>query len=251
MSNADSLVLSESELALMAMDRGRWVEAAEHAELAVATIDEHRMQDYATSVPTFVAAARLAVHRGDLEEANRQLTGAMRARPLCTYALPFLALCVRLELAKAYWIKGDRSSPATRDGRHFAPSARSWCSGRGVSPDRRIERAAGIGRRVASTPSRAPVDPVSADASHFWRDRGPVHLPQHRQHTGRLHLSKAGRLITQRRGATSLVRARTSAYSERQLRKWPADDGVTYTTAGIAPALTLLEATWTHRTGPW
>ena len=70
MSNADSLVLSESELPLMAMDRGRWAEAAEHVELAVATIDEHRMQDYATSVPTFAAAARLAVHRRDLKEAN-------------------------------------------------------------------------------------------------------------------------------------------------------------------------------------
>ena len=30
MSNTDSLVLSESELALLAMDRGRWAEAAEH-----------------------------------------------------------------------------------------------------------------------------------------------------------------------------------------------------------------------------
>lgn len=84
----------------------------------------------------------------------------MQARPLSTYALPFLALWVRLELAKAYWIKGDRSSPATRDGRYFAPSARSLCSGRagrGVSPDRRIERAAGIGRRVPSTPSRSRI----------------------------------------------------------------------------------------------
>ena len=63
----------------MAMDRGRWTEAAEHVELAVATIDEHRMQDYATSVPTFVAAARLAVHRGDLKEANRQPSSAILA----------------------------------------------------------------------------------------------------------------------------------------------------------------------------
>jgi hypothetical protein len=63
----------------MAMDRGRWAEAAEHVELAVATIDEHRMQDYATSVPTFVAAARLAVHRGYLKEANRQPSSAILA----------------------------------------------------------------------------------------------------------------------------------------------------------------------------
>ena len=34
----------------------------------------------------------------------------MRARPSCTYALPFLALRVRLELAKASWINGDRAT---------------------------------------------------------------------------------------------------------------------------------------------
>ena len=56
----------------------------------------------ALRVPTFAAAARLAVHRGDLNEASRQLTRGMQARPLSTYALPFLALWVRLELAKAY-----------------------------------------------------------------------------------------------------------------------------------------------------
>ena len=110
MSNADTLVVSESELALLAMDRGRWAEAAEHLERALAAIDEHRMHDYAASVLAFAGAARLAVHRGDLTEANRQLTRAMRARPSCTFALPFLAVRVRLQLAKVYWAIADHAT---------------------------------------------------------------------------------------------------------------------------------------------
>ena len=102
MSNPDSFVLSQSQLALLAMDRGRWVAAAEHVDGALDAIDKHRMHDYATCVLTFAAAARLAVHRGDRTEADRQLTQAMRARPSCTFVLPLLAVRVRLQLAKVY-----------------------------------------------------------------------------------------------------------------------------------------------------
>ena len=101
MSNADSLVLSESELALLAMDRGRWAEAAQHVNRALTAIDEHRMHDYATSRLAAAAAARLGLRRGDRTQANRQLTRAMRARPCCTFALPFLAVRIRLHLTKA------------------------------------------------------------------------------------------------------------------------------------------------------
>jgi len=101
--NTDVIVLSESELALLAMDRGRWAEAAGLVEVALAAIDDARMHDYATSVLAFAAAARLAVHRGDLMEANRELTRAMRARPSLTFATPFLAVRLRLQLAKVYW----------------------------------------------------------------------------------------------------------------------------------------------------
>jgi DNA-binding CsgD family transcriptional regulator len=108
--NADCLVLSESELALVAMDRGRWTEAAERVEQALAVIDEHRMHDYATGVLTFAAAARLAVHRGDPNEADRQITRAMRARLSCTFALPFLAVGTRLQLAKVHLARGEHST---------------------------------------------------------------------------------------------------------------------------------------------
>ena len=107
MSNTDSFVDSEAELAVLAMDRGQWAAAADHLQRALGAIDEFRMQDYPTSLLAFAGAARLAVHRGDLDEAERQLTQAMRARPSVTFAVPYLAVRARLQLAKVYWALGD------------------------------------------------------------------------------------------------------------------------------------------------
>jgi LuxR family maltose regulon positive regulatory protein len=90
--NADTIILSGAELAVLAMDAGRWAEAAEHLDLALATVEDRRLDDYAISVLAFAAAARLAVHRGDPKEADRQLARAMRARPLCTFVFR-MSLC--------------------------------------------------------------------------------------------------------------------------------------------------------------
>ena len=68
------------------------------------------MHDYATSLLAFAAAARLAVHRGDATEADRQLAHAMRARPSCTFVLPFFAVRLRLQLAKVYRASGDATT---------------------------------------------------------------------------------------------------------------------------------------------
>ena len=109
-SNADCLVLSESELALLAMDRGRWDEAGARLERALAVVEEHRMHDYATSVLAVAVAARHAVHRGDLEQADRLIARAMRARPACTFVMPFFAVGVRMQLAKVHLARGDVST---------------------------------------------------------------------------------------------------------------------------------------------
>ena len=105
-----TFVLSESELALLAMDSGRWPDAAEHLTSALDTIDEHRLHDYAMSVLAFAGAARLALHRADLDETNRQLARGMRARPICTFVLPWLAVRLRLQLAKVYLALADATA---------------------------------------------------------------------------------------------------------------------------------------------
>ncbi|HET9899736.1 MAG TPA: LuxR C-terminal-related transcriptional regulator, partial [Actinomycetes bacterium] len=108
--NTDVFVLCESELALLAMDRGQWSTAAGHLEAAFTAIEESRMYDYATSVLAFAGAARLAVHRGNRAETDRQLTQAMRARPSLTYVLPTLAVRPRLVLARVYIAIGDHTT---------------------------------------------------------------------------------------------------------------------------------------------
>ena len=108
--NTDNLVLSESELAVLTMDRGRWAAADEHLERALAAIDEHGMHDYPTSVLAFAEAARLALHQGNRKQMDRELTRAMRARPSLTYVLPYLAVRARLQLAKVYLAMADQTT---------------------------------------------------------------------------------------------------------------------------------------------
>jgi LuxR family maltose regulon positive regulatory protein len=97
--NTDTIAFGESSLALLAMDRGEWAEAAEHLDAAARTIEEHRMHDYALATLAFVGSARLAMHRGDLKETERQATRAMRAAPYYSLAHPTDAVPQRLKNA--------------------------------------------------------------------------------------------------------------------------------------------------------
>ncbi|KAF2415744.1 AAA family ATPase [Microbacterium sp. B35-30] len=108
--NSDIRIECETHLGMLLMDDGRWVEAAEHIGAALEVIEQRTMQDYAISVPAFAQAARLALHRGDLEDVHRQLTRAMRARPASTFAMPYLAVRGRLELAKVFWALSNQTT---------------------------------------------------------------------------------------------------------------------------------------------
>jgi LuxR family transcriptional regulator, maltose regulon positive regulatory protein len=108
--NNGSITISESELALLAMDGEQWSEAAERLAVALGTIDQHRLHDYAMSVLAFAAAARHALHRGDLDDTNRQLARGMRARPVCTYMLPHVSVRLRLQLARVYIALADATT---------------------------------------------------------------------------------------------------------------------------------------------
>ena len=143
--NVDDLVLSNAELAVLAMDRGRWAEAAEHLQLALATVDEYRLHDYAISVLAFAAAARLAVHRGDRNEADRQLARAMRARPVCTFALPWSP-----SACACNWPRCTRPSPTMRP--HVTCCGRSTTS---CSTGRLLERSSTKYRNFADPHRRA------------------------------------------------------------------------------------------------
>jgi len=103
----DAVIIGATHFALLAMERGEWQEAASGLERALAKIEAHRAKDYALCLLTFTAAARLALHRGDLNETRRQLARAMRARPSATYVLPYVAVRLRLHLAKVHLALAD------------------------------------------------------------------------------------------------------------------------------------------------
>ncbi|ACQ82373.1 ATP-dependent transcriptional regulator, MalT-like, LuxR family [Beutenbergia cavernae DSM 12333] len=105
--NADTLVFCEAQLAQRDMDHGQWERGRERIRHALDAIEEHRMYDYPTSAPAFAAAARLALHDGDLAETRRLLTRGMRVRTFCTYAFPTLAVRARMHLARTSWAAGD------------------------------------------------------------------------------------------------------------------------------------------------
>jgi LuxR family transcriptional regulator, maltose regulon positive regulatory protein len=107
MGNSDTILSCEAQLAWLAMDSGEWAEAEGRLGRALATIEESRMDDFVFTIPAFAAAARLSVHRGDLNDAHRQLTRTVRARPSATYLLPHHAVRLRLHLAKVYLAVAD------------------------------------------------------------------------------------------------------------------------------------------------
>lgn len=110
MGNADTVILSEPELALIAIDGGSWAAATTHAQRGVnATLASH-MEGYPTTALALAVAARVALHNGDHELGGRMLVRGMRARIGCTHLLPYLAMRARLQLAEAHVALGDRSA---------------------------------------------------------------------------------------------------------------------------------------------
>ncbi|WP_235856769.1 LuxR C-terminal-related transcriptional regulator [Occultella glacieicola] len=105
--HGDTLIFSEAQLAQLEMDGGRWEGARTRIQRAVDAVARHRMEDYPPSALAFAAAARLALHDGDLASAQQHLRSGMRVRVFCTYAFPSLAVRARLHLARTSWAIGD------------------------------------------------------------------------------------------------------------------------------------------------
>ena len=110
MGSRNILIVSQAELALLALDRGDSERAGEHVRVARGVIEAAGLEDYSSALLLYAAAARLAFSRGDVSEARRELGQAMRRRPAATYVLPFIAVRLRLQLAAVYLAL---SEPAT------------------------------------------------------------------------------------------------------------------------------------------
>ncbi len=105
-------MVAGGERAVIAIGRGAWDQAEELVDWALQTIGRSRMEDYPTSALVFALAARIALHRGKTPRANEFLARAQRLRPRLTYALPWLSIQTRLELARAYLALADAAGAA-------------------------------------------------------------------------------------------------------------------------------------------
>jgi LuxR family maltose regulon positive regulatory protein len=97
------------ERSLLAMARGDWSSAEAFARQARAVVRRAGIQETLVCV----VQARVAVHRGDVAAAQRELVNAQRLRPLVTYAYPHLAVQARIELIRVHLALADMAGART------------------------------------------------------------------------------------------------------------------------------------------
>ena len=91
------------------MARNQWDQAEEFAAEARAVLLRAEAEDpFASAV-----AARVAIHRGDVPAARRELVNAQRLRHLLTYATPHLAVQARIELIRVHLALADLAGART------------------------------------------------------------------------------------------------------------------------------------------
>ncbi len=101
------------EQSLVAMARSQWDHAEAFAGRAHARMRQAGIEDsYATPLVSAVQA-RIILHRGDIPAARRELTNALRLRPLMTYAHPHWAVQARIELIRVHLALNDVAGART------------------------------------------------------------------------------------------------------------------------------------------
>ena len=91
------------------MARNQWNQAEALAGQARSLLDQAGLED----ATVCAAQARVALHRGDVPAARRELASAQRLRSLLTYAQPHMAVQTRIELIRAHIALADISGART------------------------------------------------------------------------------------------------------------------------------------------
>jgi LuxR family transcriptional regulator, maltose regulon positive regulatory protein len=102
-----------AERALLAIGQGAWEQAGRYLSQARSVAREAHLEEYPPVALMHAAAAQVALHQGDLATVRAELTCAQRLRPHLTYALPHLAVQVRIELARCHLALLDRAAVRT------------------------------------------------------------------------------------------------------------------------------------------
>ena len=93
--------------ALLAMDRGDWAAATAYTDHGDRESDALQVDGYLSSAYACIARARIAIHRGDLGTARREMLRGVNLRPLLTAAAPAGAVLGLLGLARVHLAVGD------------------------------------------------------------------------------------------------------------------------------------------------
>ena len=105
----DTIAQILCERSLVAMARNHWNQAEALAGQARSLLDQAGLEEAAVCA----AQARVALHRGDVPAARRELVSAQRLRSLLTYTQPHLAVQTRIELIRAHIALADISGART------------------------------------------------------------------------------------------------------------------------------------------
>jgi len=111
--SAEDLAIALCERALVAMTRGDWSRVEVFADRARTSLRKEGFEESFATPVVCAVHARAALHRGDLLSARRELVGAQRLRHELTYALPYLAVQARIELAHVHLALADVSGART------------------------------------------------------------------------------------------------------------------------------------------
>jgi LuxR family maltose regulon positive regulatory protein len=107
---AGSAMVALAERSVLAMGRGDWPRAETLAGRACTGAPGAVSERYPGGALLFAVTARLAIHRGDVARARDDLARAEGLCPQLTWALPHLAVQVRLELARDHLALTDASA---------------------------------------------------------------------------------------------------------------------------------------------
>jgi LuxR family maltose regulon positive regulatory protein len=102
-----------AERAILAIGRKDWQDAETLVEQARSLVIKAHLEDCPTSIVVYAAAARVAIHHGNRDQADQDLARARQLQPQATHALPYYAVQARLELIGAYLALSDVAGART------------------------------------------------------------------------------------------------------------------------------------------
>ena len=109
----DDLAIALCEQALLAMARSQWDRAEVLTGRAGSVLHQAGIEESYVTPLICALRARAALHRADIPAARRELVRAQHPRPLLTYALPYLAVQARIELARVHLALADPAGART------------------------------------------------------------------------------------------------------------------------------------------